>query len=731
MAVNRLADSLSPYLRQHADNPVHWQPWDGEALRLAAREDKPILLSAGYAACHWCHVMAHESFEDAETAALMNRYFVNIKIDREERPDLDRIYQAAHYVFARRAGGWPLTMFLTPAGAPFFGGTYFPREAGRGMPSFKSVLERAAEAWRGRRGEIEEQNARILPFLRGLDSHPPSSGALDDAPAREAARIFSGMIDREEGGFRGAPKFPHPAEFAFCLETAESFLDAENLQAAKNLPIAENLQTAKSLPDTENLKTADNLQTAENLQTAGNSKTAENTGGELSDGVKLTLQKIAAGGLADHAGGGFFRYAVDERWAIPHFEKMLSDNGLLLALFADAARVFDAPEFAQAAERIAEWALREMRAAGGAFYASLDADSAGGEGAFYVWDGAEIKRLLPSEEYAVWEAHFGLLAGANFEGKHHLARRQTEAQTAAALNIPPQKCAARLAAARARLYAARAVRPRPATDDKILAGWNGLMIRGLARAGRILNRAEWITAAAAALDFIRREMNADGRLCGVWRGRRGGAAFLDDCAFVLDAALELLRADFRADTLQFAISIATQMRAHFEDAERGGFFFTPADGEKLIRRPKPADDEAAPSGNGIAARALPLLSYLTGDEQWARAGEKTVRAFYGSMQSRPAGAASLLSALRDYLAPPPIVLLRGDTAACRRWREKLPRGAAVFILSEDVSDLPAALQKPAPARGARGYVCAGFSCMPPADSLDELRAQLKTAAAQN
>lgn len=666
---NLLADSLSPYLRQHADNPVHWRPWDESALAKAAAEDKPILLSVGYAACHWCHVMARESFADEETAAEMNKHFINIKADREERPDLDRIYQAAHYVFARRGGGWPLTMFLTPDGAPFFGGTYFPKHAGRGMPSFISVLRKVAETWRDKRGDIEKQNARILPLLRSLDSHPPSEEAMTGAPAREAMRLFRGMFCPANGGFRGAPKFPHPAELSFCLHSAREENDAELLSAAQ-----------------------------------------------------FTLQRIAAGGLADHLGGGFFRYCTDEQWAIPHFEKMLCDNGLLLALFADAFLIFSSPEFARAAEGIARWAISEMRGEGGGFYSSLDADSEGGEGAFYVWSESELRTLLSAAEVAAVESRFGPAAKANFAGRRHLA------QTAAAsAEYNPT-----LAAALGKLKRARDLRPRPATDDKILAAWNGLMIRGLARAGRIMRRPEWIGAAQNALDFIRREMHSDGRLYAAWRnGRRGSAAFLDDCAFLLDGALELLRADFRADTLQFAVAIAAQLRAEFEDDECGGFFFTAAGGEKLIRRPKTAEDDAVPSGNGVAARALLTLSLLQSDSQAADVAEKTLSAFYGAMRERPAGCASLLSALRMHLSPPPLLLLYGERELCQKWQDELLREfpqALSFVLPEDLSQLPPSLQKPRPETGARGYVCARFSCLPPADSLDEIKAQLREGA---
>ena len=672
---NRLAEALSPYLRQHADNPVHWQPWDEEALSSARREDKPILLSVGYAACHWCHVMAHESFADEETAALMNEHFINIKVDREERPDLDRIYQAAHYVFARRAGGWPLTMFLTPDGAPFFGGTYFPKDAGRGMPSFAFVLTRAADAWQTRRDEINKQNEQVLPVLQSMDLHESFNGGMEVAPFNEALRLFGGILDEEFGGFRGAPKFPHPVEMGFCLDAADN----------DNAP---------------------------------------------SSAIRTTLHKMAAGGLYDHIGGGFFRYCVDERWVIPHFEKMLYDNGLLLGLYADAARIYDEHEFVQAAKGTAEWVIREMQHTDGGFYSSQDADSPGGEGAFYVWDAADIKSILPPTEYDVFASHFALSAGANFEGKTHLARRQTIGQTAAALNIDEKECEKQLTTAAAQLFKTRESRTRPETDDKVLAAWNGLMIRGLAKAGRILNHPEWITAAQNALSFIRREMQDDKSMTAVWRdGRRGQGAFLDDYAFLLEASLELLRTEVCADTLNFARETASQLRAHFEDSEKGGFFFTPADGEVLIRRPKPADDNAIPAGNGVAARSLLLLSWLTGEKEWSDAGERTLRAFYDAMQKQPAGCASLLSALQCYLSPPPIVFLTGEKSLCEQWQNTImhenKRDILIYIIPPESENLPPPMQKPAPTSGALAYVCEKFSCLPPEDSLEGLRRLLK------
>lgn len=666
---NRLAGSLSPYLRQHADNPVLWQPWDAEAWAQAVREDKPVLLSVGYAACHWCHVMAHESFEDEETAAVMNANFVCIKTDREERPDIDRVYQAAHYIFARRAGGWPLTMFLTPEGMPFFGGTYFPKTARHGLSSFVSIMEKVAQAWREKREDIEKQNAQVLPMLRALDSHPAAEGAPGNAPVEEAARIYAGMFDMENGGFNGAPKFPHPVEMAFCLLA----------------------------------------------------------GGDAAEGARLSLRKIADSGLADHVGGGFYRYAVDERWAIPHFEKMLCDNGLLLALFADAFARFGEDTFARAAEQTAEWILAEMRAPGGGFYASLDADSDGGEGAFYAWDATEIKSLLSPKQWRVFEAHFGMAAGPNFEGKWHLARRQTVAQTAAALQDQEESCEKMLAEALQTLRETRSKRARPALDDKILAAWNGLAISGLARAGRLMNKPGWIAAARDALNFVRQEMFTDGKLCAAWRaGQKSGGAFLDDYAFMLDGALELLRADFDADVLQFAQILAAHVCDDFEDRKDGGFFFTPAGGEKLIRRPKPADDGPIPSGNGVLARVLPLLSYLTGEDRWREAGDRAATALFGTAQKQPAGCPSLLMTLQNFASPPAIVLLSGDKKECERWRAHVekrhdPRIMAL-VLPQDSSRLPAPLQKPPQTGGskAQAHVCFRFSCLPPADSIERL-----------
>src|SRR5512143_1276897 len=433
--LNRLATEPSPYLLQHADNPVDWYPWGAEALDRARREDKPILLSIGYSACHWCHVMAHDCFEDAEVAAVMNRLFVNIKVDREERPDLDQIYQAAHQLLAQRGGGWPLTVFLTPDQTPFFAGTYFPKAPRYNLPGFVSLMENVARAWHERRGEVLAQNAALREALAEQPQPAGRETTLDAAPLAQAVRDLARAFDPVWGGFSPAPKFPRPGELVFLLRQAQAG-DAEAREMAL-----------------------------------------------------FTLRKMASGGVADQLGGGFCRYSVDAQWAIPHFEKMLYDNGPLLALYADAWALTGEPLFRETAEGIVGWLLREMRAPEGGFYSALDADSEGHEGRFYVWTPDEVRALLSADEYAVAAPAYGFDAPPNFENAHWnpvLARPLTE--VAAALGIAEDEAAARLASARAKLFAARATRVRPGCDDKQLTSWNALMVAGLAHAGRVMAR---------------------------------------------------------------------------------------------------------------------------------------------------------------------------------------------------------------------------------------------------
>jgi uncharacterized protein YyaL (SSP411 family) len=666
---NRLAGETSPYLLQHAENPVDWYPWGEDALAKARSEDKPILLSIGYSACHWCHVMAHESFEDVDVAARMNRLFVNIKVDREERPDLDQIYQAAHALLTRRSGGWPLTMFLTPEGKPFFGGTYFPKTPRYGMPGFTDLLERVAEAYRDRRTEIEEQNASLLDALTA--TLPDGAAAVLDAqPIASAIADMQRSFDEVHGGFGGAPKFPHPAELEFCLRfgTRDPSLRAHAL---------------------------------------------------------LTLEKMARGGIYDQLGGGFARYSVDAAWMIPHFEKMLYDNGPLLALYADAWRISPRPEFARVCQETAAWVMREMQSPEGGYYSSLDADSEHVEGKYYVWDREAAHALLDESEFAVTEAYYGFDRPPNFEGRHwHLFVAQPLGAVAVRCGLTPGDASATLARARSKLLAARERRVRPGRDDKVLTSWNALMIRGMARAARAFGRHDWLASARRALDFVARTLRSGDRLFATYKdGRAHLNAYLDDYAFLLLALLEMLQADFRRDELDLARSLADALLAYFEDRDAGGFFFTSHDHERLILRPKPGHDNATPSGNGSAALALARLGYLVGEARYLEAAERTLRLFLPDMRRRPAGFSTLCLALAELLEPTRTVILRGEAAAVERWRDALARryrpGTLVLALDREITGLPGVLDKPA-GEGVNAYLCEGVSCRAPESELAAL-----------
>jgi uncharacterized protein YyaL (SSP411 family) len=658
---NSLAGETSPYLLQHAANPVAWLPWGAEALALAQREDKPILLSIGYSACHWCHVMAHESFEDAAVAAVMNRLFVNIKVDREERPDLDQIYQTAHQMLTGRAGGWPLTMFLAPDGTPFFGGTYFPKEARYGLPGFPGLCEQVAAAWRDKRAEVEAQNREVLGALARMTPVADRSAALDAAPVAALRALLLGSFDREYGGFGGAPKFPHPTDLAFLLHRTD---DAQARQAALH-----------------------------------------------------SLRCMAQGGIHDQLGGGFCRYSVDERWEIPHFEKMLYDNGPLLALYADAWALTGAEDFRRVAAGIAGWLEREMTAPAGALYASLDADSEGEEGRFYVWDRTEVAALLGPEKSALAARCWGLAGPPNFEGRHWHLR---------VVAPPSPDETPMLEAARAALLAARAQRVRPACDDKILTAWNALAIEGLAHAARVCGRADWLAAARRAVDYLRAHHWADGRLLATSRqGRAHLLAYLDDHAFLLAALLELLQADYRAADLDFARQLADALLDRFEDREHGGFYFTAHDHETLIQRPKPAHDNALPAGNGVAARALQRLGHLLGEVRYLDAARRAIELFMPQLARQAGGCASLVAALEEALVPPAVVVLRGPAEELADWRRRLAarRGALILALPNGSAGLPPALAKPETPH-VNAWVCRGVNCLAPVAKFAELEEAL-------
>jgi uncharacterized protein YyaL (SSP411 family) len=681
---NRLIAETSPYLRQHAHNPVDWYPWGEEAFERALRERKPVHLSVGYAACHWCHVLAAESFEDEATAQVLNELFVNVKVDREERPDVDRIYQTAQQMLTQRSGGWPLTMFLTADDRrPFFGGTYFPKEARFGLPAFRELLLRVARFHREQETELRRQNEALMSAFLELEPPPPQEErALTEEPLRLCRQSLERTFDTRYGGFGGAPKFPHASSLELLLRRwrASAEGDAPDLHA---------------------------------LYMAG-----------------LTLRRMGDGGINDQLGGGFCRYSVDEYWMIPHFEKMLYDNASLLAVFADACVASGDAFYGEVAAGTAEWVRREMQSPEGGYYSSLDADSEGHEGKFYVWQREEIHSALTTEEYAAFAPRYGLDREPNFEGRWHLHVFRPVEEIAAALGRSPQSVEAALASAREKLLRVRGGRVRPGRDEKILASWNGLMIRGMAVAARALDRADLAESAGRALDFVRRTLWRDGRLLATYNdGRAHLNAYLDDYAFLADAVLELQQVRFRADELQFARELLEVLLRHYADERGGGFFFTSDDHEPLIHRPKSFADEATPAGNGVAAFVLLRMGHLLGETSYLEAAERTVRGAWAVMEKYPQAHTSLLAALEELLEPPQIVVLRGDSTLTESWRRELARlyspRRLVLAIPEEASGLPAALAQKTPRGAAVAYVCRGSVCGEPIGAFAELTQALR------
>ncbi|ABI55580.1 thioredoxin domain-containing protein [Alkalilimnicola ehrlichii MLHE-1] len=679
---NRLGDATSPYLLQHADNPVHWQPWDDRALALAREQGKPILLSIGYSACHWCHVMAHESFEDPAIARLMNERFINIKVDREERPDLDRIYQTAHQLLTRRPGGWPLTLVLTPDDqTPVFAGTYFPPDTRGGMPGFADVLRQVDEAIRSQPQAVADQN-RALRHALGRLAHAPADGgdaALGNAPLRAARDALADSFDRVHGGFGAAPKFPHPGgierllrHYALTLVTGDG-------------------------PDRDALHMACH-----------------------------TLRRMALGGIYDQVGGGFARYSVDEYWMIPHFEKMLCDNALLLGLYADAWHATGDGLYARVVQETAEWVRAEMERPEGGYCTSLDADSEGGEGRYYLWTPDEVRELLDEDEWRLVEHRFGLDEPANFEGRWHLHVQASFSESARRLGRPREQVVALWQSARQKLQRARGQRVRPGRDDKVLTAWNGLMIAALARAGRLLDEPAWTASALRALGFLRERLADDqGRLYASWRaGRAAHQACLEDYAYLLEGVLECLQSEWSDDRLGFALHLADTLLERFQDKDEGGFWMTADDHEPLIHRPRPLADDSLPSGNAVALRALQRLGHLLGEPRYLEAVARGLRAAAGAIARMPEAHASLLTALEEYLYPPEIVVIRGAPEVTGPWRTRALKyytpNRLVFALPADAAPPGVLSGRQTEGAAPAAWVCSGKTCRAPVRSLDEL-----------
>jgi len=677
---NRLADTKSPYLLQHADNPVDWYPWGPEAFEKAANEDKPIFLSIGYATCHWCHVMEHESFEDPQVAALMNETFVNIKVDREERPDIDQVYMTVCQMMTG-SGGWPLTIIMTPDKQPFYAATYIPRESRYGRVGMLDLIPRIEQVWQADRDKILDTTRQITAGLKKMETRR-TGGTLDPKAVDEAFRQFEGRYDAVNGGFGSAPKFPSPHNLIFLTRYWRA------------------------------------------------------TGNQLAlDMVARTLEHMRLGGIYDQVGFGFHRYSTDAGWLVPHFEKMLYDQAMLTMAFTEAWRATGNPVFETTVREIVTYVLRDMTSPEGAFYSAEDADSEGEEGLFYLWTLAEVEAVLGAEDTAFAAAVWNLSADGNFadeaSGRQtgsnitHLSRNHAE--TAAALGLKREVFDTRLEKCRDRLFDARVKRIHPLKDDKVLADWNGLMAAAMAAAGQVFDEPEWITAAQRATSFVLGEMrDDDGRM--LHRYRDGDAsipAFLDDYVFMTTAMLELFEATFDAHFLATAIELQRQTDALFADGERGGYYFSAADNEELLVRQKEIYDGAIPSGNSTAAANLVRLARLTGDSALEKSADRVIAAFASEVTGQPSAHTQLVSALQLRVGASLEIVIVGhpsgaDTRALIETALKpyLPNAAVLVVATGEGGD---AIRKLVPFTAAyetvdgsaAAYVCRNFECKLP------------------
>jgi len=667
-AANRLAQETSPYLLQHKDNPVAWWPWGPDALAEAKRLNRPILLSVGYAACHWCHVMAHESFEDAPTAAVMNDLFVNIKVDREERPDIDQIYMNALHHLGEQ-GGWPLTMFLTPEGEPVWGGTYFPKTSQYGRPAFVDVLRELSRLFREEPAKIKQNRDALMERLA---AKAQAAGRVDVGRAQldNFAMQVARLIDTTNGGLRGAPKFPQCAMFEFLWRAGLRGTDARFFGL-----------------------------------------------------VDHTLDRICEGGIYDHLGGGFSRYSVDERWLVPHFEKMLYDNAQLLELLALAHVRSGNPLFQARARETVGWLAREMTTGEGAFCSSLDADSEGQEGKFYVWSLDEITSVLGAENAAFFAAQYDVTAGGNFEGHNILNRLNGLPRT------PEDE--ARLSMLRSMLQQKREERVRPGLDDKVLADWNGLMIAALANAGAMLREPEWIALGARAFDFIAKDMTRGDRLGHSWReGKLLYPGLASDYAAMIKAALALHEATAEKKYLDPALAWQAAFDRHYANENNGGYYLTANDAEGLVVRPDSTLDDAIPNPNGIAAQNLIRLAVFTGDESFRAKADKLIQGVLSEGAENLFARISMLNAVDLRIHGAEIVIAGTDAGALTEAALRLPCLTRIVLRAPTPDALtPAhpAQEKIRATTGAAAFICVGQACSLPVTAPGDIAKALETA----
>ncbi|UCE03368.1 MAG: thioredoxin domain-containing protein [Candidatus Latescibacterota bacterium] len=677
---NRLAQETSPYLLQHANNPVDWHPWGEEALRRSRAEQKPIFLSVGYSSCHWCHVMEQESFEDEETARLMNDLFVNIKVDREERPDLDEIYMHAVQLFSGGHGGWPMSVFLTPELQPYYAGTYFPPQSRHGMPSFRGVLQSAAAAWAQRRDDVVRTSQEVVDALQQMTALHSGDGVPGPETFDAAFTLLQRSFDDAHGGFGSAPKFPHPMEISFLL------------------------------------------------------RFARRTGNDEASRMALhTLRKMARGGIYDQLRGGFHRYATDERWLVPHFEKMLYDNALLARAYIEAYQVTGESLFSRIAAEVLDFVSAEMTTADGAFCSAQDADSEGVEGRYFVWSADEIDDVCGATEGRIVRAYFGVTPSGNFEpGASVLSVPRDEEVVAVECGVGVEELRHLLQRARAALLARRGKRLAPGLDDKVIAAWNGLTIRAFAQAHRVLQHPQALARARSAARFIL-ERSETG-LFRTWKAERpSGPGFLDDYANMIAALLDLYEASFEPEWLEAAQKWNEVVLEEFLDAEGGGFFYTGPRHETLIARSRSYLDNAVPSGNSVQTSNLLRLGLLTGEKRLREVAARTLRALAGPMRQFPTAMGEMLCSLDLFLGPAAEVAVTGRGAGAETLAREI---FAPFAPNKVVAGWPAAgavakiallanrgLVEGAPA----AYVCRGHACQAPVTAPESARQALLRA----
>ena len=660
--MNRLKKEKSDYLLQHADNPVDWYPWSNEAFLIAEQEDKPVMLSIGYSACHWCHVMAHESFEDDATAEIMNKNFINIKLDKEERPDLDKIYQMSQTIITGKTGGWPLTVFMTPKKFPFFAGTYFPNTERHGLPSFKDILIRVNDFYIDQKRDIELQNIQIKNIFNNLNKSKESKNIINDDLMEKVKNELLASMDKVHGGFGSAPKFPHINNLEFLIKT---------------------------------LKKQDK---------------------DVLDAINLTLSRMCCSGIFDHLKGGFFRYSVDELWMIPHFEKMLYDNGPMISILANAFRKTGNKMYLNKLSQTCDWLLAEMQSNDGGYYSTIDADSEGIEGKFYVWSDDDLKNILNKEEIDVFKKMFVVYDRPNFDGKYHLHVTKTnESYYLENIDIANKICK--------KLLQKRDERIRPGTDKKVLVSWNALVIEGMINAYKVTENKDYLVSAKKSFDFIKNNMWQDGKLYACYHDKACFNAYLDDYAFLSRACLEILKIEWDDSNFEYLIKITDVLVKDFQDIENGGFYFTSDNHEELIYRPKSYMDESLPSGNSITIGVLMELYELTGNIKYFDAVENGIKSAHDSLNRSSSSHSSLLLAAPKTHNSKRLIIIRCEESDLKYNQNLINKlqtlNDNIYFIPNNITLMVGSLSDKKPKGKFRAYVCQNNVCSAPIESIDK------------